>query len=87
MEVDMNKNIRLFYCSPDILMSVKDIHNLEIGIQSEGYEELNRDSNLLNCMWFLGKATNSSNINYKLHIEELMDGIVSKGIKLIKSQY
>lgn len=54
IEVDMDKNIGLFYCSPDILMSIRDIHNLEIGIQSKGYEELTRNNNLLLNIGFLG---------------------------------
>lgn len=39
MEVDMNQNCALFYCSPDILKSIKDLRNLEIGLQTKGYEQ------------------------------------------------
>lgn len=47
-------------------MSIKDIHNLEIGLQAKGYEELNRHSNLLINIGFLVKTTNNIDINYKL---------------------
>lgn len=84
IEVDMNRNTGLFFCSPDMLISIYDLHNLEIEIQTTGYEELDRKSDLLINIGFLGKATNSSTTNFKLNIEDIFMSIARRGIKMIK---
>ena len=57
---------------------------LEIGIQTRGFEDLDKQSNLLINIWFLGKLTDSSTTQYKLNIDGIVSGISSKGVKMIK---
>ena len=68
IEIDMNDNKRIFYCSPDFSISTRDIELLEIGIQARGFEDLDKQSNLLINTGFLGKLTDSSTTQYKLNI-------------------
>ena len=82
IEVDMNENKGIFYCSPDFSVNVKDIESLEIDIQTRGYEDLDKQSNL--NIGFLEKLTDSSIIKYELNIDRIISGISSKGVKMIK---
>ena len=84
IEIDMNDNKRIFYCSPDFSISTRDIELLEIGIQARGFEDLDKQSNLLINIGFLGKLTDSSTTQYKLNIDGIVSGMSSKGAKMIK---
>ena len=74
----------MFYCSPDFSIRIKDLELLEIGIQTRGYEDLVKRSNLLVNIGFIGKLTDSSTTKYKLNIDGIISGISSKGVKMIK---
>ena len=65
MEVDMNQNKGIFYCTPDFQISIKDLENLEIEIQTKEYEDFQGHANLLISLEFLGKLTTSSTTKYK----------------------
>ena len=80
----MNDNRGIFYYSHDFSVSTKDIDLLEIGIQSRGFEDLDKQSNLLINIGFIGKLTDSSTTQYKLNIEGIVSGMSSKGVKMIK---
>ena len=84
IEVDMNDNKGIFYCSPDFSVSTQDIDLLEIGIQTRGYEDLDKKSNLLINIGFIGRLTDSSTTQYKLNIDGIISGISSKGVQMIK---
>ena len=57
---------------------------LEIGIQTKGYENLVKRSNLLVNIGFIGKLTGSSTTKYKLNINGIISEISSIGVKMIK---
>ena len=84
IKVDRSENKGIFYCSPDFSVSIKDLELLEIGIQTKGYEDLVKQSNLLVNIGFIGKLIDSSTIKYKLNIDGIISGITSKGVKMIK---
>ena len=80
----MSGNKIIFYCSPDFSEHGKDLELLEIGIQTRGYENLVKRSNLLVNIGFIRKFTDSSTTKYKLNIDGIITGISSKGVKMIK---
>ena len=80
----MNNNREIFYCSPDFYVSTREIDLLEIGIQTRGFKDLDKQSNLVVNIGFLGKLTDSSTTQYKLNIDGIVSGISSKGVKMIK---
>ena len=80
----MNKNKDIFYCSPDFSVSIRDLELLEVGIQTRGYGDIDKQSNLLISIGFLGRLTDSRTIKYKLNIDGIISGISSKGVKMIK---
>ena len=83
IEVDMNENQGIFYCSPDFMISLEDIKHIEIGIQTKGYEEF-KGKNLVISIGFIGRMTNSSNTRYRVDIKPIIEAMTSKGIQLIK---
>lgn len=85
IEVDMNNNSGILYCSPDFMMSIKDfIKHIHIGIQTKGYKEANSGDNLLVHVAFLGRCTTNSRIKYKVFVDQVVELLSSKGIKMIK---
>ena len=84
IEVDVSNNMGIFYCSPDFSISILDLELIEIGIQIRGYEDLDKRSNLLINIGFIGKLTNSSTTRYKLNIDGIVSRISSKGARMIK---
>ena len=80
----MDENKGIFYCSPHFSVTVKDLELLKIRIQTRGYEDLDKQSNLLINICFIGSLTNSSKIKYKLNIDCIISSINSKGVKMIK---
>ena len=50
----MGDNKGIFYCSPDFSVSINDLELLEITIQTRGYEDLVKKSNLLVNIGFIG---------------------------------
>lgn len=85
IEVDMNNNSGILYCSPDFMMSIKDfIKHIHIGIQTKGYKEANSGDNLLVHVAFLGRCTTNSRIIYKVFVDQVVELLSSKGIKMIK---
>ena len=83
-EVDMNENKGIFHCSPDFSVSTQDIDLLEIGTQTSGYEDLDKKSNLLINIGFIGRLTDSSTTQYKLNIDGIISRISSKRVQMIK---
>ena len=79
----MSENKEIFYCSPDFSVSEKDLELLGIGIQTRGYEDLVKRSNLLVNIGFIGKLTDSYTSEYKLNIDGIISGISSKRVKMI----
>lgn len=84
MEIDLSDNVRIFYCSPNFILSINDLQKIEIGIQTRGYEEFLGHSNLLINIGYLGRLTGSSTIQYKLDIKQIVEAMSSKGIKMLK---
>ena len=84
IEVDMSENKGIFYCSPDFSVHVKDFELFKIGIQTRGYEDLVKRSNLLVNIDFIGKLPDNSTTKYKLNIDGIINGISSEGVKMIK---
>lgn len=84
MEIDLSDNIGIFYCSPNFILSINDLQKIEIGIQTRGYEEFSGHSNLLINIGYLGRLTDSSTIQYKLDIKQIVEAMSSKGIKMLK---
>ena len=80
----MNQNQGIFYYSPDFMISLEDLKSIEIGIQTKGYEEFT-GKNVAISIGVIGRLTNSSKTKYKLDIKPIIEDMVSKGIKLIKS--
>ena len=65
----MNENKGIFYCNPNFSGRTQDIDLLKIGIQTRGYEDLDKKNNLLINIGFIGRLTDSSTIHYKLNID------------------
>ena len=86
-EVDMSENKIIFYRSPEFSVRVKDLELLKIGIQTRGYEDLVKRSNLLVNIGFIGKLTDSSTTKYKLNINGIISGLSSKRVKMIILEY
>ena len=60
MEIDMNNNSGIFYCAPNFMVSINNVKNLEIGLQSKGYENHVGENILIN-IGFIGRTVNGSN--------------------------
>ena len=85
IEIDMNKKGGIFYCSPDFLMSTKDfIENIEIGIQTKGYEDFEGSNNLLVSVAFVGRLLNSSGSKFNGNIEGIIKAMARRGITSIR---
>lgn len=84
VKVDMSCNSGLFYCSPDFLISVRDLNLIEIRIQARGYDDLVKHSNFLINVGFIGKLTDTSTTRYKLDVSGIVSAISSKGVRMIK---
>ena len=69
IEVDMDQNKGIFYCSPNFMISLEDLKNIEIRIQTKGYEEFT-GRNLAISIGVIGRLTNSSKTKYKLDIKQ-----------------
>lgn len=84
MEVDMDQNRGLFYCTPDIFMKTCDLHFIKLAIFSRGYGVIERD-NLNITVGFLGKLSRSSNTKFKCNVSKILDAVASKGVKFIEA--
>ena len=76
----MNDNGGIFYCCPDFSVNTRDLDLLEIGIQTRGFEDVDKQSNLLINIGFICRLTDSSTTRYKLNIDGIISGISSKGV-------
>ncbi|KAG5616631.1 hypothetical protein H5410_016455 [Solanum commersonii] len=84
-EVDMTNNGGIFYISPDFMINLREFEkHIKIGIQTKGYEEMSSGNNLLMCIGFIGKIASKSNTRFRLKVEDVVEVIGNKGIKLIK---
>ena len=63
IEVDKSENKEIFYYSPDFSVGVKNLELLEIAIQTKGYENLVKRSNLLVNIGFIGNLTDVVQLN------------------------
>ena len=85
MEVDMGSNNGIVYCTPDFMINTEDFYKyIKIGIKTKGYNMIKSD-NLLVCIGFVGKLTNSSRTKYKLDFTETRNILGSKGIQCIEA--
>ena len=84
IETDISNNKGIFYCSPNFTISTRDLELIEVGIQTKGYEDLIKQSNLLINVGFIGKLTDSSTTQYRLNINGIISEMSSKGVKMIK---
>lgn len=82
MDVDMNGSRGLFYCAPEFFLKTNDLHYMKIGIMTKGYGCINRE-NLVMTIGLLAKCTHNTNINYKIKIDDVIESIKSRGIRLI----
>ena len=55
-----------------------------VGVQTRGYQDLDKQSNLLTNIGFIGRLTDSNTTQYKLNIDGIISGISSKGVQMIK---
>ncbi|KAI9118030.1 hypothetical protein K1719_010362 [Acacia pycnantha] len=86
IEADMNQNVGLFYCSPDITMTVKSIQKfIKIGVLTQGYGDIKHE-NLAITVAVLGRLSHYTPLSYKININGLMEAAASKGIGMIKSE-
>jgi hypothetical protein len=87
IEVDMNENRALLYCSPDFMLNSKEFGEyIKIGIQTKDYESM-AGNNLLICLGFMEKLAQSSNTKYKVKIDKMVELMGNRGIKLLKPIY
>ena len=85
MEIDMTKNNGIVYCTPDFMMNTEEFYkHIKIGIKTKGYDMIKSD-NLLVCVGFVRKLTNSSRTKYKLDFVETKNILGSKGIQCIEA--
>lgn len=84
MDVDMNENKGLFYCAPYFFLKTRDLPYIRLGILSQGYGDMTRD-NLVITTGLLGKAVSNTEIKYKCEIQDVIEGMASKGIRFIKA--
>ncbi|KAG5576620.1 hypothetical protein H5410_056754 [Solanum commersonii] len=81
----MTNNGGIFYISPDFMINLREFgKHIKIGIQTKGYEEMSSGTNLLMCIGFIGKVTSRSNTRFRLQVEDVVEVMGNKGIKLIK---
>jgi hypothetical protein len=84
-EIDMNENIGLLYCMPDMILEIRDFCKyIKVGIQLKGYEGWSHGNNLIVCLRFVEKCINNSQINYKVEFNDVVKMLSSKHIKMIK---
>lgn len=82
----MNNNRVIVYCTPDYMINTKDFYKyIKIGIKTKGYNMIESD-NLLVCIGFVGKLSNSSKTKYKLDFTRTLEMLGSKGIQCIKAR-
>ena len=78
----MNENMLITYIAPDLIMPVKEfIDKMAFGFQTKGYEEF-KWTNLLVSIEFIGRLTNRSGTRYKVNMNNVVESMQSKGIKL-----
>lgn len=86
MKIDMNDNRAIVHCMPDFMMNTQDFHKyIKIGIKSRGYNMIRQD-NLLVCIGFIGKLSNTSDTRYQLKKDQALMILGSKGIQTIEAQ-
>ena len=64
------------------MISINNVRNLEIRLQSKGHEDHVGENILLN-IGFIGWTINSSNTQYRLNIDGIIQEIASAGIRFI----
>ncbi|KAG5592188.1 hypothetical protein H5410_042702 [Solanum commersonii] len=81
----MTNNGGIFYISPDFMINLREFgKHIKIGIQTKGYEEMSSGNNLLMCVGFIGKVASRSNTRFRLKVEDVVEVMGNKGIKLTK---
>ena len=82
LEGDMNENMLITYIAPDLIMPVKEfIDKMAFGFQTKGYEDF-KGTNLLVSIEFIGRVSNRSGTRYKVNMNNVVESMQSKGIKL-----
>ena len=78
-KIDMNNNIGIVYCMPDFMMSLKDLQqDIKIGIQTKGYEQQVKGSNLAINIRFIGRCTNYADNKVKIKVEDVVNLLTPK---------
>ncbi|CAN4125222.1 unnamed protein product [Withania somnifera] len=81
----MTNNGGIFYISPDFLINIHEFEkHIKIGLRTKGYEEMDIGKNLLICIGFIGKMALNSNTRFKIKIDDVVELMGNKGIRLIK---
>ncbi|CAN4094977.1 unnamed protein product [Withania somnifera] len=81
----MTNNGGIFYISPDFLINIQEFgKHIKIGLRTKGYEEMDTGKNLLICIGFIGKMALNSNTKFKIKIDDVVELMGNKGIRLIK---
>ena len=86
-EIDMNNNIRMVYCIPDFMMSLKELQqDIKIGIKTKGYEQQVKGSKLVINIGFIGRCTNYADNKVKIKVEDVVNLLTTKGVGMVKPE-
>ncbi|KAI9083343.1 hypothetical protein K1719_034709 [Acacia pycnantha] len=87
MEVDMARNSGVIYIAPKMQMSVTDFgKHFQLIIKTRGYEDFIEGQNLAITKILTGRLSNSTNNNFRLKIDRVMQYLGSQGIKAIEGK-
>ena len=86
-EIDMNDNLGKVYYMPDFMMSLKDLQqDIKIRIKTKGYEQQVKGSNLVINIGFIGRYTNYADNKVKIKVEDIVNLLTTKGVRIVKPQ-
>ena len=86
IEIDMNNNIRIVYCMPSFMMSLKDLQQgIKLGIKTKGYEQV-KGNNLVINIGFIGRCTNYADNKVKIKVEDVVNLLTTKGVGMVKPE-
>jgi hypothetical protein len=83
LEGDVNENNLITYIALDLMMLVQEfIEKMSFSFQTKGYEEF-KGTNLLISIEFTRRLTNKSRTRYKVNVNDVIQSMISKGIKFM----
>lgn len=89
----MSLNGGITYCSSDYSATLEDfLHHIKRGIQTKGFEQMIVTkgfeqmivTNLLICIGFVGKLTESNQTLFKVKTKNIVNLMANKGIRLLQ---